>query len=72
MVDEFQDTNRLQVELVELVRGDELFLVGDEFQSIYRFRRAEVESSAGCAPRPATRSSSCPRTTARGRTCSTW
>ena len=43
MVDEFQDTNRLQVELVELVRGDELFLVGDEFQSIYRFRRAEVE-----------------------------
>ncbi len=43
MVDEFQDTNRLQVELVELVRGGDLFLVGDEFQSIYRFRRADVE-----------------------------
>jgi ATP-dependent helicase/nuclease subunit A len=43
MVDEFQDTNRLQVELVELVTGGDLFLVGDEFQSIYRFRRAEVD-----------------------------
>ncbi len=43
MVDEFQDTNRLQVELVDLVRGGDLFLVGDEFQSIYRFRRADVE-----------------------------
>ncbi|HSS53627.1 MAG TPA: UvrD-helicase domain-containing protein, partial [Gaiellales bacterium] len=43
MVDEFQDTNRLQVELVELVCGGDLFLVGDEFQSIYRFRRADVE-----------------------------
>ena len=43
MVDEFQDTNQLQVELVELVCGGDLFLVGDEFQSIYRFRRADVE-----------------------------
>src|SRR4029078_3890495 len=43
MVDEFQDTNRLQVELVELVWRGDLFLVGDEFQSIYRFRRADVE-----------------------------
>ncbi|MGZ4430488.1 MAG: UvrD-helicase domain-containing protein, partial [Gaiellales bacterium] len=43
MVDEFQDTNRLQVELVELVAAGDLFLVGDEFQSIYRFRRADVE-----------------------------
>jgi ATP-dependent helicase/nuclease subunit A len=43
MVDEFQDTNRLQVELVDLVCGGDLFLVGDEFQSIYRFRRADVE-----------------------------
>ena len=43
MVDEFQDTNRLQVELVDLVPGGDLFLVGDEFQSIYRFRRADVE-----------------------------
>jgi ATP-dependent helicase/nuclease subunit A len=43
MVDEFQDTNRLQCELVDLLTPDELFFVGDEFQSIYRFRHADVE-----------------------------
>jgi ATP-dependent helicase/nuclease subunit A len=54
-VDEFQDTDPLQVELVHLIAGlDEgswadaaidggrLFFVGDPKQSIYRFRRAEV------------------------------
>ncbi len=45
MVDEFQDTNRLQLRLVEQLRGPDtrLFLVGDEFQSIYGFRHADVE-----------------------------
>ena len=45
MVDEFQDTNRLQCELVDLLADDdsEFFFVGDEFQSIYRFRHADVE-----------------------------
>jgi ATP-dependent helicase/nuclease subunit A len=43
MVDEFQDTNRLQCELIDLVAGDDLFFVGDEFQSIYRFRHADVD-----------------------------
>ncbi len=43
MVDEFQDTNRLQCELVDALDPEELFFVGDEFQSIYRFRHADVE-----------------------------
>ena len=45
LVDEFQDTNRLQTEIVDLLRGPdtELFFVGDEFQSIYGFRHADVE-----------------------------
>jgi ATP-dependent helicase/nuclease subunit A len=45
MVDEFQDTNELQLRLVEQLRGPDtrLFLVGDEFQSIYGFRHADVE-----------------------------
>jgi ATP-dependent helicase/nuclease subunit A len=43
MVDEFQDTNRLQCELVDELACDELFFVGDEFQSIYRFRHADVD-----------------------------
>jgi ATP-dependent exoDNAse (exonuclease V) beta subunit len=46
MVDEFQDTNRLQCELIDLVAGGpgerEVFFVGDEFQSIYGFRHADV------------------------------
>ncbi len=46
-VDEFQDTDSLQAELVELLTSDgepnalALFTVGDPRQSIYRFRRAE-------------------------------
>src|SRR4051794_13314018 len=49
MVDEFQDTNGLQLRLVEQLRGPEtrLFLVGDEFQSIYGFRHADVEVYRG-------------------------
>jgi ATP-dependent exoDNAse (exonuclease V) beta subunit len=47
MVDEFQDTNRLQCELIDLLAGGpgdkEVFLVGDEFQSIYGFRHADVQ-----------------------------
>src|SRR2546423_1066070 len=42
MVDESQDTNRLQCDLIDLIAGDELFFVGDEFQSIYGFRHADV------------------------------
>jgi ATP-dependent helicase/nuclease subunit A len=44
MVDEFQDTNRLQLRLVESLRGprSELVVVGDELQSIYGFRHADL------------------------------
>jgi ATP-dependent helicase/nuclease subunit A len=44
MVDEFQDTNSLQCDLVDLLRTPEaeIFFVGDEFQSIYGFRHADV------------------------------
>ncbi len=43
LVDEFQDTNPLQNELLELLGRDNLFRVGDERQSIYGFRHADVE-----------------------------
>lgn len=57
-VDEFQDTDPLQVEILLLLAADDpavgdwratravpgkLFLVGDPKQSIYRFRRADVQ-----------------------------
>lgn len=41
MVDEFQDTNQVQLELLELL-GVDRFVVGDELQSIYAFRHADV------------------------------
>jgi ATP-dependent helicase/nuclease subunit A len=45
LVDEFQDTNRLQLRLIEALRGPktELVVVGDELQSIYGFRHADLE-----------------------------
>ena len=43
MVDEFQDTNPLQLELLELVARDNACTVGDELQAIYAFRHADVE-----------------------------
>jgi ATP-dependent helicase/nuclease subunit A len=45
LVDEFQDTNRLQLRLIEALRGrsTELMVVGDELQSIYGFRHADLD-----------------------------
>jgi ATP-dependent exoDNAse (exonuclease V) beta subunit len=42
-IDEFQDTDPLQAEILRMLCEDKLFLVGDPKQSIYRFRRADVE-----------------------------
>ncbi len=49
LVDEFQDTSKLQINLLRCLTagwqgdGRTLFMVGDPMQSIYRFRKAEVE-----------------------------
>jgi ATP-dependent helicase/nuclease subunit A len=43
MVDELQDTNAVQLELVDMVASANLFTVGDAQQSIYGFRHADVE-----------------------------
>lgn len=39
-VDEAQDTSKKQHELLHLISGDHIFMVGDEDQSIYSFRGA--------------------------------
>jgi len=47
MIDEYQDTNEIQYEiflpLLDNLKQGNLFVVGDEKQSIYRFRDAELE-----------------------------
>ncbi|MGC9220062.1 MAG: UvrD-helicase domain-containing protein [Solirubrobacteraceae bacterium] len=43
MIDELQDTNRVQLELIDAIAGLDLFMVGDAQQSIYGFRHADVE-----------------------------
>ncbi len=46
LVDEYQDTNRLQGEIVDLLAGTHrnLMVVGDDAQSIYSFRGAHFEN----------------------------
>ncbi len=47
MVDEFQDTNEIQYQIflpiLDYLKGGKIFIVGDEKQSIYKFRDAEIE-----------------------------
>jgi len=42
LVDEYQDTNPLQNELIEAIKRDSLFCVGDYDQSIYAFNGADI------------------------------
>lgn len=46
LVDEFQDTNQLQYDLMMMLaaRYHNIFVVGDDFQSIYSFRGARIEN----------------------------
>ena len=53
LVDEYQDTNRLQAEIVHALKPDGagLAVVGDDAQAIYSFRAAAVENILGFAQR---------------------
>lgn len=49
LVDEYQDTNQLQCEMVDLLCGENgnLMVVGDDAQSIYSWRGADVQNILG-------------------------
>ena len=49
LIDEFQDINKVQYEIIRMLagKGDHLFIVGDDDQSIYRFRGARPEIMLG-------------------------
>ncbi len=49
LVDEFQDINRIQYQVIRMLAAPEnnLFIVGDDDQSIYRFRGARPEIMLG-------------------------
>lgn len=51
LVDEYQDTNRLQSDILNAIKpvGNGVTVVGDDAQSIYSFRAAEVENILGFA-----------------------
>ncbi len=49
LIDEFQDINKVQYEIVKMLAGEQknLFIVGDDDQSIYRFRGSRPEIMLG-------------------------
>ena len=40
MIDEYQDTSDIQEEFIKLIENNNVYMVGDIKQSIYRFRNA--------------------------------
>jgi len=43
-VDEFQDTDKEQLQFIKLLNPENIFVIGDDFQAIYGWRGARVEN----------------------------
>ena len=44
-IDEFQDTNRIVLETSEMISNENLFMVGDIYQSIYSFQGSNFDKT---------------------------
>lgn len=44
-IDEFQDTNRIVLETIEMISNQNLFMVGDIYQSIYSFQGSNFDKT---------------------------
>ena len=51
-VDEFQDSDKRQLRILELIDFENLFVVGDDFQSIYSFSGADINGILNMAQDP--------------------
>ena len=47
LIDEYQDINNLQIDLIDVLKPKNLFVVGDPRQSIYEWRNAKIEHILG-------------------------
>ncbi|QFR42878.1 ATP-dependent helicase [Sulfurimonas xiamenensis] len=45
LVDEFQDTNSIVLEILQMIQTNNLFMVGDPYQSIYSFQGANFKKT---------------------------
>lgn len=52
LVDEMQDTDRRQMDILNAINPQNLFAVGDDFQSVYKFRGADVSIIMGLSEDP--------------------
>lgn len=52
LVDEMQDTDHRQMKILDTINPENLFVVGDDFQAIYKFRGADVSIIMGLSESP--------------------
>lgn len=50
VVDEYQDTSKAEMEILEMLAKNRLIMVGDAMQGIYSFRGATIDNIYNCSP----------------------
>ena len=45
LIDEFQDSNRIVLEIIEMIQNNNVFMVGDPYQNIYSFQGSDFNKT---------------------------